>query len=142
VIPARHGYVAVYGPSDSSGVFKAKRRLEVVAWDDDGYPMVLPEEPPGDREHRGLTRADALADYDGVEEDPFPRIIALIPAGGWRVEWRNDAGSWSEPLVGWGIRTSGLVDALITDGDGDVRPVDLPGWRIYHPDAEAPREDQ
>ena len=78
-------------------------------------------------------------------------IIAIIPAGGWRVRYTYPDGStYSAPLVGWALRdTDGFIFPLISDGSGYVedaaadRQVTLldgghnserATYVIYHPD--------
>jgi hypothetical protein len=114
--------------------------IAIVAFDDDGHPLVIDED--GRRDKTRLIRADAYGNYDGMAEDPHPPITALLPAGGWRAEFTDDDGvTWSMPLVGWGLK-GGAVVPLTTDTDGMVEDFDHYGgkYRIYHPDATEPPE--
>lgn len=111
-------------------------QLPIVAFDGD-EPLVA------DPERKALLNLSRHG-LVGIERDE--RIIAIMPAGGWRIEWTNkDGSSWSEPLVGWGLRADGTVAALETDADGVVIPIsEISGDnRIYHPDAIAndPKSD-
>jgi hypothetical protein len=73
----------------------------VIAFDDDGYPLVVGD---GKRD-RSLFRGDVYANYDGLGDDPYPSVVMLLPAGGWRVAWpQKDGTEWSQSLVGWGLR--------------------------------------
>lgn len=77
----------------------------------------------------------------GTQSDGDPtRIVALLPADGWRVEWTQSKTSpfWSQPLVGWGLRADGRVVALEADTSGVVTAVNsLDHYRhVYHPSAE------
>lgn len=147
MIPAHPGYIAVFGSTDSDGKFLLQDQLPVEAWDDDGCPLVIPSGRPKDR-YRGLTRADRFDNFASVQrDDGYPEIVALIPGGGWRIEWSDEGHPpWSQPLVGWGITTTGSVVPLDTDGDGLVEPIDPGGKshrgvRIFHPDPNNPDPD-
>jgi hypothetical protein len=136
MIAAPPGLVALYKhdkPEHSS-------TMTIVAFDDDGHPLVIDEN--GKRNKTQLIRADSWANYDGMADDPHPPITAIMPGGGWRVEWTDSDGTiWSEPLVGWGLK-GGSVVPLSTDCDGLVDDFDLVSgkWRIYHPDATEPAD--
>ena len=89
----------------------------------------------------------------GTQSDDDPtRIVALLPADGWRVEWTEgkDKPFYSEPLVGWGLRANGSVVALEGHDSGVATVVDKLGRlyrRVYHPgverrDRESPRKDR
>jgi hypothetical protein len=133
VIPAPPGLVALY-KHDSP---EHHTEMTIVAFDDDGHPLVIDKN--GKRNKTQLIRADSWANYDGMADDPYPSITAIMPAGGWRVEWTDSDGTiWSEPLAGWGLKGDAVVP-LSTDSTGLVDDFDLVGgkWRIYHPDATA-----
>lgn len=104
----------------------------VVAFDEDGRPYVIPE--TGKR----LVLADSYRNYVDMDEDPYPPIVALIPPGGWRVEYTDEAHgtAWSEPLAAWGLKQGGSIVPLATDSTGHVDDFDLYGgtFRIYHPE--------
>jgi hypothetical protein len=86
-----------------------------------------------------LVEANTFANYDGFGEDPYPPLVAIMPGGGWRVEWTDTEGrKSSQPLVGWGLKATGEVVPLDTDSQGIVDDMDNSGgkYRIYHPDAD------
>jgi hypothetical protein len=77
LIPAPRGLTARYKDGDS----KHWHHKPVIAFDDDGHPLVIGD---GKRD-RSLIRADSYVNYGGLGDDPYPAVIALLPAGGWRV---------------------------------------------------------
>lgn len=99
----------------------------VIAFDDDGSALVL-----GDR---CLVPADHCSNFAGF--DAAGGYVALIPAGGWRVEFRGKDGStYSESLVGWGLKPDGTVAPFTTDCDGLIQNLhEYPDrYRVYHRD--------
>jgi hypothetical protein len=136
MIPAPPGLVALYKhdkPAHHTG-------MPIVAFDEDWHPLVI--DADGKRDKTRLIRADSYSNYDGMAEDEHPPIAALLPAGGWRVEYTDSDGSkWSEPLVGWGLK-GGMVVPLTTDSTGLVDDFDhyAGEYRIYHPDAALPAD--
>ncbi len=136
MIPAPPGLIARYKQDESSPL--AWDHRPVIAFGDDGHPLVI----GGGKRDRSLVRAGAYSNYDGLGDDPYPPVVALLPAGGWRVAGAQDDGTvWSQPLVGWGLRADGSVVPLDTDGTGCVEELDsLHGkYRVYHPDAQEPQ---
>lgn len=134
VIPAPPGLVARFKHSDTNGK-PHYSQMQVIAFDDDGYPMVL-----HDKCH-DLRRANSYTNFADVGEDSHPPIVAMIGAGGWRIEYTDvdDGSKWSEPLVGWGLAANGFVYPLETDTDGVVMQIGTPPsqeGRIYHPDTQ------
>lgn len=131
MIAAPDDLVALYRVQGDGQEYTDQR--DVVALDDDGMPWIIPDKRP----NRGLIRADEYRNYVGLGHSSTSRIVSLLPAGGWRVEWTGDDGStWSQPLVGWGVKANGDVVPLDTDPDGLVEEIGSPGqsYRIYHPD--------
>lgn len=60
------------------------------------------------------------------------KIVAVLPADGWRV--RHTEGGGSEPIVGWAVAEDGLPVALISDGNGLATTAD--DWapiELFHP---------
>lgn len=108
----------------------------VIAFDDEGLALVL-----GDGR---LVPADSYSNFANVIEDD-PGHVALIPAGGWRVEFTSEDGSkYREPLVGWSLTAGGDVEPLFADADGLVNDFHRYSgeYRIYHPDCEEEAADQ
>jgi hypothetical protein len=98
--------------------------MRVVAWDDRGEALVL--------SRSRLVRASDIMGFKGVSEIDEP--IGLLPAGGWRVRWPNDDGSFdSEPIIGWLVETGGYARAIIPEEPGSGIPVDaIKGGEVYH----------
>lgn len=92
-------------------------RYAVVAWDDDGYPLLAGP--------RGLCTPHEFGGNWVLEEpDPDP-VVRVTPAPGWFVRYKAGDGSvYRTPLVGWGIRADGGVDPLQVDAEGYVETVD------------------
>lgn len=137
MIPAPPGLTARYKHGEEPGHWS--HRPVIAFSEDDGHPLVIGD---GKRD-RDLIRAGTYANYDGMGDDPYPAIVALLPAGGWRVAWPQEDGTeWSQPLVGWGLRADGSVVPLDTDATGSVEELDsLHGkFRICHPDTVDPAE--
>ncbi len=133
LIPAPSGIVARYKLEGDGRVHFTEKA--VIDFDDDGHPLVVGD---GKRD-RSLARADVYANYDGLGDDPYPSVVTLLPAGGWRVAWpQKDGTEWSQPLVGWGLHADGSIVPLDTDATGSVEELDsLHGdYRIYHPDQQ------
>jgi hypothetical protein len=100
---------------------------DVLAFDDDGTPLVLGGKTHGWR----LVSASAYPGFAGIYEGDRPFVTAL-PADGWRVEYADDnGGNWSEPVVGWGVTSDGYAVALGDSGDGLATPISGE-IRIYH----------
>lgn len=130
MIPAQPGYCAIF--EDSHG---GELGFEVLAWDDDGYPMVLPSLQRGTRR---IMSANELPGYVRVQTDhrySRDHYVAIAPANGWRVRWPNneEEGGWTEPLAAWGLTALGEVVPLEGPIEGTLAP---PGHEaeVYHPD--------
>jgi hypothetical protein len=111
-------------------------RKSVIAFSDDGAALVAGR--------RGkLVPASQLPAFDRLTDiGDGPGYTALIPAGGWRIEYTMDDGtSRSQPIVAWAITRAGQVTPLYIDGDNLVK--DTTGhsgrFRVYHPDSAAPQ---
>jgi len=133
MIPAPPGLTARYKHDNP----KHWTRRRVIAFDDDWQPLVI----SGDRR---LEYASRYGNYDGITDhlDDAGSYTAIMPAGGWRVEYTDPDGSkWSEPLVGWALK-DGSVVPLTTDSTGLIDDLDHGSgeYRIYHPDATPPAE--
>lgn len=128
MIPAPRGYVAQYRHKIGDKVHYIHQ--PIVAFDEDGDPYVAPN-GMGKR----FVPAYSIDNYVGVDEDPEPPIVALLPAGGWRIERTDeeDGTTWSGPLVGWGLKADGATVPLASDGEGFVEEPSG-DFRVYHPD--------
>lgn len=129
MIKATAGIVARYKQTmktPDGGVREYHTTKPVLAFDGSGTPLVL-----GDR---GLVDADQWNNFDGVVHDADGLYVSLIPGGGWMVKY-TEAGvpGWSSPVVAWGLRPDGQIDALGTDSDGVVHTIEE--GEIYHPDS-------
>lgn len=120
MIPAR-GYVAVYLSEDS----KQKHTKPVIAWDDEGAPLVA-----GDRK---LVRADFWINFHGIAEDDNPPLM-VVPGGGWMITYSGGDQHRTEPVVAWAIDDFGYGKPLATDGGGLVMPEEG-DICVWHPDA-------
>lgn len=121
--------------SRATALFKQKSgycsEKPVVAWDDEGYPMVVHEK------YGCLVRANVYANFQTVHRADPPEIVGLIPADGWMVTFKDDddGSEWSTPLIGWGLKADGEVVPLEVDGDGLVSAVEYTGnSRVWHKD--------
>ena len=133
MIPADHNLMAVFeGPNGKPSASRA-----VVAWADDGHPMVLGE--------RGLLRAEALSVNEDVgtfrrvtdRSEGFPPYIAAIPGGGWMVDTLWDDGECTtSPVLLWAILADGTATPIDTDHAGMTSSALDGGERhyVYHPD--------
>lgn len=110
----------------------------MIAFDDDGTPMIVGERG---KDERRLVPAGTYANYDGISHDPYPNIISMIPANGWRIGYKDKDGSeWSQPLVGWGLKADGEIVPLDADSSGlvdDCEGQAEGSYRIYHPEHES-----
>jgi hypothetical protein len=125
LIPAPPGTVARYKFDNNGHPYYDEK--PVIAFDGDGRALVAGG--------RRLVPADDYANFTGLDERAG--YVALIPAGGWRVEFSDDDGSkWDEPLAGWALKNSGRIDPFTTDADGLTQNFDSYAgqYRIYHPD--------
>lgn len=121
MIPAPPGLIACYKP-DQNGLMPREDR-HVIAFNDEGSAMILGE--------HSLIRADSLSHFSHVDITESDECVALIPAGGWHIEFAGRDGSkWSQPLVGWRLATDGTVTPVITDSDGIT--LTLPDKYILH----------
>lgn len=130
MIPAGPNLMAVFEGPDG----KPSASRTVVAWADDGHPMVVGE--------RGLLRAEALAVNEDVGQfrrvkprmDELPPVIAVIPGGGWLIEYEMVNGTTSiEPVVAWTFTSDGVGEAQVSNG-GRICQEPIRPFRIYHPD--------
>jgi hypothetical protein len=132
MIPAPKGLQAHYEREDRGGTARSTIR-DVLAFDDDGTPLVLGGESHGWR----LVSASTYCGFTGIYPGDQP-FIATLPADGWRVEYAGDNKNWSEPVVGWGVTSDRYAAALAYNGDGLAAPVSGE-IRVYH--EEEPQQD-
>lgn len=106
--------------------YSDRNYLDVVAWSDDGTPLVIDY-------HQGRL-VEAVGKLHAED-----RIIQLIPGTGWQVTFNaGQEDESTEPLLAWGLRTDGSVVPLATDCNGEVdRADDLTPRPIITPTKEA-----
>jgi hypothetical protein len=102
VIPAERGYTAIYRPEGDQ--YHLER--EVVAWEDDGSPLVLSE-----TDGKGLVPAASYPGLDCIEKRS--PLVAFLNGGGWRCDDR--------PVVVWGIRANDAVEPGVLLPRGGIR---------------------
>ncbi|MFD5506826.1 hypothetical protein ACFWIB_03500 [Streptomyces sp. NPDC127051] len=115
-----------YQPSGYRAVFQRTRDgrtitvdKEVVAWDEDGQPLVL--------SGRALVTPHALISegFTLSRVHQVSVVTGVLPGGGWRVRYyeRRDAGIFThvEPVVAWHTLSDGTTEPLMapTHGEGD-----------------------
>jgi hypothetical protein len=122
MIPAQPGrYFLRYEGTKPDGKTYYFESEEVVAWNEDGEPLVLDERIDHRRQLRTGSRAP---NYVGVvHAAEGGRTVQLIPGNGWMVEHKEDVNGWVSPLT--------------TDSDGAVNSLhhSRREYRVYHPDA-------
>lgn len=102
----------------------------VIAWDDDGTPLVL-----GDG---ALVSAERYRNFIGLVEADAP-VVAALPGGEWRAEFKDDDGTiHSTPLLSWNVRADGTATPIVAGSDGDVYdPCEVSNFsRLYIPEWE------
>lgn len=102
----------------------------VLAWDDEGRALIASERGDALCRATDYSNFSHLSETDGTDGP----AVALIPAGGWRVERTDDGKRWSQPLIGWALRADGSVVPMETDSQGLVLEVNDADYRIYHDD--------
>lgn len=102
--------------------------MDVVAWSDDGEPLVVGRD--------GLILASNVGGYDHISEvDDDTKHV--VPGGGWMLRYDNGTEAWEEPVVAWAIDQTGWGAPLTTDGEGVVQPLEpMAGTTVTvsHPD--------
>ncbi|WP_462166489.1 hypothetical protein [Frankia sp. AiPs1] len=132
MIPA-HGWHAFYQTTrvDSSG---KERKVEiekvVVAWNDEGVPLVV------DESTGNLVPAASAGKLTAVIQAGYTHVL---PGGGWMAEYREDNGILVRyPIVAWQVHSNtGLVEPVTVDNDG-YSETDIKSTgnfvRLWHPD--------
>lgn len=132
MIPATQPFEARYKHSTQSdrGPRTYFTTLAVVAWDKDGDPLVS--------NGKGLLPANSFANFHDVLPAQ-PPVVAVIPGGGWVVEFKDDDTVIPSPIVAWTVDAQGSVTPLSSDSTGYCEdPTGSSNFvRIYHPDEEA-----
>lgn len=125
-------------PADGSHCVQYERgsgalpRRPVVAWDDEGAPLVVGR--------RGLVPAFELGAVQRIVRDQHP-AVAAVPGGGWLIDCKDDDGiTWTLPILAWTVHADGSTTPLTTDADGVTSDATegLAEYRIYHPDEKLP----
>jgi hypothetical protein len=128
LIPADRSHYAIY--ENTKGRQTARR--PVIAWDDDGHPLVVGPQ--------GLRRAEDLGRFVRLFENAAP-VLSAIPGGGWLIECTDDEGvTWTDPIMAWTIHADGTAIPIGVDSDGvtDDATQGLASYRIYHPSSTTP----
>jgi hypothetical protein len=125
MIPADGSYHVHFLTTDG----KPSISKPVVAWGDDGAPLVAGK--------KGLINAH---DYGRVGQvgQTTAGVVGAVPGGGWLIDCTDDEGNtWTVPILAWTIHADGSATALTTDADGLTGDATegLEKYRIYHPDA-------
>ncbi len=118
MIPARDGWTARFGRP----FFKSE---PVVAWDDQGYPLVY------DDQVGRLCRASDLAEYESVGRQAPDGYLAL-PGGGWVGEVTFDGVTTTRPVVMWMASQGRHAYPVFADDAGATYPAAATG-RVWHP---------
>jgi hypothetical protein len=98
MIPAQPGrYFLRYEGTKPDGKTDYFENEEVVAWNENGEPLVLDERP--DHRHH-LRTGSRESNYVGVAETAEGgRTVQLIPGNGWQVEHTEEDGTrWVSPF--------------------------------------------
>lgn len=125
-IPATAPMEAVFESKDGEN----ESTRTVIAWDDDGIPMVVGK--------KGLlVRATMYTDFTEVRE---AEKVDVVSGGGWLIEYTDAATGkkWSEPVVAWRIVDGHFGGPLWTDCEGSLswtEYVKSGEIRVWHPDA-------
>lgn len=129
MIPAHPGY-AVNFKLEPRPPERAWTHLPVVAWDDDGAPLVA--------HRRGLITPDRanfgrpIVSWEVTEADTYPHTV---PGDGWMVT-RTDTTTgdrWTEPVIAWQIDPDGYGRPITLDAEGALNPDPDPSAVVWHP---------
>lgn len=118
-------------------LFKDHTTPPVIAWDDEGYALIL---------GRGrLVRANGEPGFIAIGWDEVGPVVGIATADGWVAEFLSSEGHQTTlPLAGMAIRSTGEAFPLVIHPDGrcDDPQGDRRFKRIYHPghDTEPPTE--
>lgn len=133
MIPATHPFEARFKQSsrpngEGTTYFTT---LPVVAWDENGSPLVS--------DKQRLVPASSWGNFHDVVETA-PPVVAVIPGGGWMVEYKDGDSTSAWKIVAWAIDAAGEMKPLSTDSTGycDDATTAENFVRIYHPDEVVP----
>lgn len=119
MIKADPGWVAQYTRTEGEQVTRFVR--PIVAWTDEGAPRVVEPQSGHLVAPEELGRGEVA--FDGVtgDDDTFP-YIGVLPAQGWFLRTRNEAGPdfHDMPVVGFAVRANGGADILTGGSDGII----------------------
>ncbi|WP_369041915.1 hypothetical protein [Streptomyces sp. Midd1] len=111
-----------------AGVNQHARVLPVIAWDDDGAPLVAGKQK--------LRKAYELGVVARIRQDNSA-VVAAVPGGGWIIDCTDsDGNSWSTPILAWTVHADGTAVPLTSDSDGVTTNATegVDSYRVYHPD--------
>lgn len=100
----------IKAPSGVYARYEASQSRQVLAFDDEGYPLVLGP--------RGLIKATGLTGFKGIyhDEDTGLDIVQMIPAApGCEIVFHNspeNGGDLVEPVLAWGLLRNGDIGPL------------------------------
>ncbi|GAA3256010.1 hypothetical protein [Streptomyces lavendulae] len=107
---ARYKHTTEHPNGTTTAHYTSKR---VVAWDNDGHPLVVGRD-------NTLCRASSWGNYHDVDLSAA-RVVAVIPGAGWRGEYKNDDGEvFTWPITAWSISADGHCTPLAVDALGDT----------------------
>lgn len=124
MIPADGSHYVHYDPSSNG-----RRARRVVAWDDNGTPLVAGR--------HGLVPAHDLGTVKGIREGDAP-VVGAVPGGGWMIECKDDEGNtWTSPILAWSIHADSSATPITSDSDGVATDATegLAEYRVYHADS-------
>jgi hypothetical protein len=127
MIPANGTYYVHF--NNPAGQFT--RAMPVIAWDDDGSPLIAGK--------FGLISAadSGLGAVRGIKHDT-EAAVGAVPGGGGVIDCVDDEGTtWTTPILAWVIHGNGTATPITSDVDGVTGDATdgLEKYRIRHPDA-------
>ncbi|MFF6939981.1 hypothetical protein [Streptomyces lavendulae] len=107
---ARYKHTTEHPNGTTTTHYTTKR---VIAWDDDGHPLVVGRAGT-------LDRATSWSNYHDIGACPVP-VVAVIPGAGWQGEYKSDDGAvFTWPITVWAISADGSCKPLAVDALGDT----------------------
>ncbi|MFJ6792035.1 hypothetical protein [Streptomyces angustmyceticus] len=123
MIPSTRSHYAKYETAEG----RPSATRPVIAWDNDGHPMVVGS--------LGLVRAEECGNFVHVDEYEAP-IVAAIPGDGWLVDCKDTEGNtWTDRILAWTVHADGTATPLTTDTEGVTGDATkgVGEYRLYHP---------